>query len=62
MTRHAAAAKQAALNGNDAEIDSAEVSLRAAQDRSKTLQAALADVEQALSALERTKAENADRK
>ena len=62
MTRHAAAAKQAALNGNDAEIDSAEVSLRAAHDRSKTLQAALADVEQALSALERTKAENADRK
>jgi hypothetical protein len=62
MTHHAAAAKQAALNGNDAEIDSAEVSLRAAQDRSKTLQAALADVEQALSALERTKAENADRK
>jgi hypothetical protein len=31
ITRHAAAARQAALNRNDAEIDSAEVSLRAAR-------------------------------
>jgi hypothetical protein len=62
IARHTAAAKQAALTSNEAELDRAEVSLRAAQDRSKTLKAALADVEQELEALERTKAEIADRK
>jgi malonyl CoA-acyl carrier protein transacylase len=62
IARHAAAAKQAALTGNEAELDRAEVSLRAAQDRSKTLKAALADVEQALTALERSQAEIAERK
>jgi hypothetical protein len=36
--------------------------LRAAQDRTKSLKAALADVEQELEALERNKAEIADRK
>jgi chromosome segregation ATPase len=62
VTRHAAAAKQAAVTGNDADLDRAEGALRAAQDRSATLKAALADVEQQLAALERTKAEMADRK
>jgi len=62
ITRHAAAAKQAALKGDDADLDRAEVSLRAAHDRSKTLKAALAHLEQELAALERTKAEIADGK
>jgi hypothetical protein len=48
VARHAAAAKQAALTGDDAELDRSEVALRAAQDRSKTLKAVLADVEQEL--------------
>jgi hypothetical protein len=51
IPRHAAAAKQGALAGDEAELDRAEISLRAAQDRSKTLNAALADVEQDLAAL-----------
>jgi len=51
IARHAAAAKQGALAGDEAELDRAEISLRAAQDRSKTLNAALADVEQDLAAL-----------
>ena len=50
------------MTGNDADLDRAEGALRAAQDRSATLKAALADVEQQLAALERTKAEMADRK
>jgi septal ring factor EnvC (AmiA/AmiB activator) len=37
VARHAAAAKQAALTGDDAELDRAEASQRAAQDRSATL-------------------------
>jgi hypothetical protein len=57
VARHAAAAKQAALTGDDAELDRAEVSLRAAQDRSATLKTALADVGQQLQTLERKKAE-----
>jgi chromosome segregation ATPase len=61
ITRYAAAAKQAALAGDDAELDRAEASLPA-QDRSATLKAALTEVEQQLQALERTKAEIADRK
>jgi multidrug efflux pump subunit AcrA (membrane-fusion protein) len=62
IERHAAAAKQAALNGDDADLDRAEAALRAAQDRSNTLKAALGDVEQNLKALDRSKAEIADRK
>src|SRR5246127_1211147 len=62
IARHAEAAKQSALNGDDDELDRAEASLRAAQDRSATLRAALADVEQRLEALKRTNAEIADRK
>jgi len=54
--------KQAARAGDDAELDRAEIALRAAQDRTKSLKAALADVEQELEALERNKAEIADRK
>ena len=61
ITRHAAAAKQAALTGDDAELDRAEAALRAAQDRCTTLKVALTEVEQQLEALERTKAEMADR-
>ncbi|MHC2686785.1 hypothetical protein ACVJDU_008349 [Bradyrhizobium diazoefficiens] len=57
-----AAAKQAALTGDDAELDRAEAALRAAQDRNTTLKAALTEVDQQLEALERTKAEIADRK
>jgi hypothetical protein len=60
--RYAAAAKQAALSGDDAELDRAEASLRAAQDRSGTLKTALGDLEQQLRALEQSKADIADRK
>src|SRR4029077_19687235 len=52
VRRHADAAKQAALAGDDAELDRAEASLRAAQDRSASLRTALTDVEQQLEALE----------
>jgi hypothetical protein len=62
VARHAGAAKQAALTGDDAELDRAEASLRAAQDRSATLKTALTEVDQQLEGLERTKAEIADRK
>jgi len=62
IMRHAAAARQAALTGDDADLDRAEAALRAAQDRSATLKAALTEVDQQLEALERTKAEIADRK
>jgi chromosome segregation ATPase len=62
IVRHEAAAKQAARDGDDAELDRAEIALRAAQDRTKSLKAALADVAQELEALERNKAEIADRK
>jgi hypothetical protein len=62
VARHAAAAKHAALTGDDAELDRAEASLRAAQDRSITLKTALAEVNQQLDALERKKAELADQK
>jgi hypothetical protein len=62
IARHAAAAKQSALNGDDDELDRAEASLRATQDRSATLRTALAELEQRLEALERAKAEIADRK
>jgi hypothetical protein len=60
--RHAAAAKQAALTGDEAELDRSEASLSAAQDRSASLKAAVNEVEQQLENLERTKAETADRK
>lgn len=50
------------IDGDDAELDRAEAALRAAQDRSATLKAALTEVDQQLEALERTKAEIADRK
>jgi hypothetical protein len=36
IARHATAARQAALTGDDAELDRAEASLRAAHDRSNT--------------------------
>lgn len=62
ITRHAAAARQAALTGDDAALDQAEAALRAAQDRSTTLKAALTEVDQQLEALERTKTEMEDRK
>jgi hypothetical protein len=61
-SRHAAAAKQAALSGDDAELDRAEASTRAAQDRSNTLKTALAEVEQHLQTLEQSKGDIADRK
>lgn len=62
IARHAAAAKQAALTSDDAELDRAEAALRAAQDRSATLTNALSEVDQQLEALERKKAEIADQK
>jgi hypothetical protein len=62
VSRHADTAKQAALTGDDAELDRAEASLRAAQDRRTSLRTALTDVEQQLEALERKKAELADQK
>jgi hypothetical protein len=62
VARHAAAAKQSALTGDDAELDRSEISLRAAQDRSTTLRTALTEVDQQLEAMERKKAEIADQK
>ncbi|MBV8699042.1 hypothetical protein [Bradyrhizobium sp.] len=56
VARHSDAAKQAALTGDDAELDRAEAAQRAAQDRSATLRTALTAVEQQLEALERKKA------
>jgi hypothetical protein len=38
VARHADAAKQAALTGDDAELDRAEISLRAAQVRGSTIE------------------------
>lgn len=49
ITRHAAAAKQAALSGGDADFDRAEPACT-------TWKAALTEVDQQLEALERTKA------
>jgi len=50
------------LTGDDVELDRAEVSLRAAQDRTNTLRNALSEVDHNLEALERKKAEIADQK
>jgi hypothetical protein len=54
MARHAAAAKDSALTGDDAGLDAAEASLRAAQDRAATLKIALTEMNQRLADLERT--------
>lgn len=62
IARHTAAAKDCALTGNDTGLDAAENSLRSAQDRAVTLRSALADIDQQISDLERTKVEMADRK
>lgn len=62
IVQHTAAAQKLALDGDDAGLDRAEASLRAAQDRRSTLKAAATQLEQQLSVLEQTKAENADRK
>src|SRR5437016_6495947 len=61
IARHAAAAKEAALSGDDARLEAAEASLRVAQDRAATLRTALAELEQRLAALEVTKGEILDR-
>ncbi|MFK4525734.1 chromosome segregation ATPase [Bradyrhizobium japonicum] len=60
--RHATAAKDSALSGDDAGLDAAEGSLRAAQDRAATLQTALTEMNQQLADLERAKEEAADKK
>jgi hypothetical protein len=62
ITRHSTAAKDAAVSGDDAALDLAETSLRAAQDRSATLKTALLHVDQRLAELEQSKTEMADRK
>jgi len=62
IARHAAAAKDCALTGDDAGLDAAETSLRSAQDRAVTLRSALAEIDQRLADLECTKVEMADRK
>jgi hypothetical protein len=62
ITRQATLAKDCAVSGDDAALDAAETSLRAAQDRASTLKTALLDVDQRLVELEWSKAEMADRK
>jgi hypothetical protein len=62
IARHAAAAKDCALTGDDAGLDAAEASLRSAQDRAVSFRTALSDIDQQLANLERNKAEMADRK
>jgi chromosome segregation ATPase len=62
ITRQATLAKDGAVSGDDAALDAAETSLRAAQDRAATLKTALLDVDQRLVELEQAKAEMADRK
>jgi hypothetical protein len=62
ITRQATLAKECAVSGDDAALDVAEASLRAAQDRAATLKTALLDVDQRLAELEQSKAEMADRK
>src|SRR3954471_18535392 len=62
MTRQAALAKDYAVGGDDAALDVAEGSLRAAQDRAATLKTALLDVDQRLAELEQSKTEKVDRK
>ena len=62
IVQHTTTARKLAVEGDDAGLDRAESALRAAQDRRSTLQAAIADVERQLAALEQTKVDNADRK
>ncbi|MBR1172860.1 hypothetical protein JQ617_02740 [Bradyrhizobium sp. KB893862 SZCCT0404] len=62
IARHASAAKDCALSGDDAGLDAAQTSLRSAQDRAVTLRSALSEIDQQIAHLERTKAEMADRK
>jgi predicted nucleic acid-binding Zn-ribbon protein len=62
ITRQATLAKDCAVSGDDAALDAAETSLRAAQDRAATLKTALLHVDQRLAELEQSKAEMADRK
>ncbi|MDI3565406.1 hypothetical protein [Bradyrhizobium sp. Arg816] len=62
MARHAMVAKDSALSGDDAGLDAAEGSLRAAQDRAATLKTALTEINQRLADLERAKEDAADKK
>jgi chromosome segregation ATPase len=62
IARHATAAKESALSGDDAGLDAAEASLRAAQDRAATLKTALTEMNQRLADLERAKEDAADKK
>lgn len=62
IARHATAAKECALSGDDAGLDAAEASLRAAQDRASTLKTALTEMNQQLVDLERAKEDAADKK
>jgi len=62
IARHTARAREAALSGDDAGLDAAEASLRAAQDRAASLRTALTEIDQRLLAPEVTKAEALDRK
>ncbi|MGY4364364.1 thioesterase domain-containing protein [Bradyrhizobium sp. LB1.3] len=62
IARHATAAKESALSGDDAALDAAEASLRLAQDRATTLKTALTEMNQRLADLERAKEDAADKK
>ncbi|SFJ01655.1 hypothetical protein [Bradyrhizobium sp. Gha] len=62
VARHAASAKDCALNGDDAGLDVAENSLRSTQDRAVSLRGALAEIDQQIANLERNKADMLDRK
>ncbi|WGR82507.1 hypothetical protein MTX25_34340 [Bradyrhizobium sp. ISRA432] len=55
-------AKESALSSDDAGLDAAEASLRAAQDRAATLKTALTEMNQQLADLERAKEDAADKK
>ncbi|WP_152033486.1 hypothetical protein [Bradyrhizobium sp. DOA9] len=62
VTRHLASAKDCALSGDDAGLDAAQTSLRAAQDLAVTLRSALSEIDQQIADFEQAKAEMADRK
>ncbi|WBL76030.1 hypothetical protein I3J27_23705 [Bradyrhizobium xenonodulans] len=62
VTRHLTSAKDCALSGDEAGLDAAQTSLRAAQDRAVTLRSALSEIDRKITDLEHAKAEMADRK
>src|SRR3981081_679289 len=62
VERRSTAQALARDGAEDGVLDKAETAVRSAQDRAATIAGAIADVDRQLTVLERTKAENADRK